>query len=188
MDRVGVEGGTSSYFRLSTRPVDPALAAVPDDEALAERRRQQAVAGGYRLPAPHPASEEDVTLVGVGAIMPEVLAAADALAAEGINAGVVCLTSPDLVFRSFQQRGRRTAGVGSGILDQLFPAERPVPLVTVLDGHPHTLSFLAGARGDRIHCLGVTEFGQSSDLTDAYRLHHIDTGAITDAALTLLRR
>jgi pyruvate dehydrogenase complex dehydrogenase (E1) component len=36
---------------------------------LAERRRQQALAGGYRLPAQHPAAEEDVTLVGVGAIM-----------------------------------------------------------------------------------------------------------------------
>lgn len=153
---------------------------------LAERRRQQAVAGGYRLPAQHPPSQEDVTLVGVGAIMPEVIAATEVLAAEGVNAGVVCLTSPDLVFRSFQQRDRRTAGVGSDILDQLFPDQHPVPLVTVLDGHPHTLSFLAGARGDRIHCLGVTEFGQSSDLPDAYRLHHIDTGAITDAALTLL--
>ncbi len=186
MDRVGVEGGTSAYFRLSTRPVDPALAAVPEDPALLERRRQQAIAGGYRLPAAHPASQEDVTLVGVGAIMPEVIAAAEALAAEGVNAGVVCLTSPDLVFRSFQQRGRLTTGIGSNILDQLLPAAHPVPLVTVLDGHPHTLSFLAGARGDRIHCLGVTEFGQSSDLTDAYRLHEIDTGAITDAALTLL--
>jgi len=186
MGQVGVEGGTSSYFRLSTRPVDPALAAVPEDEYLLERRRQQVVAGGYRLPAPHPSREEEVTLVGVGAIMPEVLAAAAVLAAEGVNAGVVCLTSPDLVFRSFQQRSRRTSGVGSAILDQLLPAERPTPLVTVLDGHPHTLSFLAGARGDRIHCLGVTEFGQSSDLVDAYRLHEIDTGAIVDAALGLL--
>jgi pyruvate dehydrogenase E1 component len=186
IDRVGVPGGTSAYFRLSTRPVDPALASLPDSAALLERRRQQAVAGGYRLPARHPAAEEDVTLVGVGAIMPEVIAAVDALAAEGVNAGVVCLTSPDMVFRSFQQRGRRTAGVGSGILEQLFPAEHPAPLVTVLDGHPHTLSFLAGARGDRIRCLGVTEFGQSSNLPDAYRLHGIDTGSITDAALTLL--
>lgn len=186
MSRVGVEGGTSSYFRLSTRPVDPALARLPTDPLLQERRRQQAVAGGYRLPAEHPAAQEDVTLVGVGAVMPEVIAAADALAAEGVNAGVVCLTSPDLVFRSFQQRGRRRAGVGSGILNQLLPANRPVPLVTVLDGHPHTLSFLSAARGDRIHCLGVTEFGQSSGLSDAYRLHEIDNAAIVDAALTLL--
>ena len=54
MDHVGVPGGTSAYFRLSTRPVDPTLAGVPQDQLLAERRRQQAVAGGYRLDAPHP--------------------------------------------------------------------------------------------------------------------------------------
>jgi pyruvate dehydrogenase E1 component len=188
MERVGVPGGTSSYFRLSTRPIDPALAQVPTDPPLAERRWQQARADGYRLPAQHPAAEEDVTLVGVGAIMPETVAAAASLAAEGVNAGVICLTSPDLVFRSFQQRGRREAGVGGSIVDELFPASHPAPLVTVLDGHPHTLAFLAGVRGDRIRCLGVTEFGQSSGLEDAYRIHHIDTGSIVDAALTLVGR
>ena len=60
--------------------------------------------------------------------------------------------------------------------------------MTVLDGHPHTLSFLAGARGDRIRCLGVTEFGQSSDLDGAYRIHGIDSGSIVDAALGVLGR
>ena len=187
MDRVGVEGGTSSYFRLSTRPIDPALARLPEDPRLLERRRQQVVAGGYRLTDHDPATEQ-VTLVGVGAMMPEVLEAAELLAEQGITAGVVCLTSPDLVFRSFQQRGRRTSGEGSDILDVLFPAQHPTPLVTVLDGHPHTLSFLAAARGDRIRCLGVSEFGQSSDLPDAHALHGIDTGSIADAALTLLGR
>jgi pyruvate dehydrogenase E1 component len=34
----------------------------------------------------------------------------------------------------------------------------------------------------------VTEFGQSSDLDDAYRIHRIDTGSIVDAALTLVGR
>ena len=60
--------------------------------------------------------------------------------------------------------------------------------MTVLDGHPHTLAFLAGVRGDRITCLGVTEFGQSSSLEDAYRLHGIDTGSIVAAALGVLDR
>ena len=178
MSQVGVPGGTSSYFRLSTRPLDPALARVPEDEALLERRRRQAVAGGYRL-SEHPADRDQVTLVGVGAMMPEVLAAADALAASGVTAGVVCLTSPDLVFRSLQDRGAGT------VVDELFPAHAPAPLVTVLDGHPHTLAFLAGVRGDRTRNLGVTQFGQSSSVADAYALHGIDTASIVDAALTL---
>lgn len=187
MSRVGLPGGTSSYFRLSTRPIDPALARLPEDPDLVERRRRQAIAGGYRL-TEHDPGEEQVTLVGVGAIMPEVIGAARALQDQGIVAGVVCLTSPDLVFRSFQQRGQRETGVGGDILGILFPQHLSAPLVTVLDGHPHTLSFLAAARGDRIRCLGVSAFGQSSSVPDAYALHGIDTGSIVDAALGLLAR
>lgn len=187
MDQVGVPGGSSAYFRLSTRPLDPALAALPGTPELLERRRRQAIAGGYRI-TQHDLADEQVTLVGVGAIMPEVINSAERLAELGITAGVICLTSPDLVFRSFQQRGSREVGNAGNIIDQLFPTQHPVPVVTVLDGHPHTLSFLAGARGDRIRCLGVTDFGQSSDLTDAYALHRIDTTAIVDAAIGLLGR
>jgi pyruvate dehydrogenase E1 component len=186
MSQVGVPGGTSSYFRLSTRPIEPGIFDVPEDPMLLERRRQQAIAGGYRITT-HDLGREQVTLVGVGAMMSEVLRAAEVLAGQGVTAGVICLTSPDLVFRSLQQRGQRVPA-GSDILDLLFPAAHPSPLVTVLDGHPHTLSFLAAARGDRIRCLGVTEFGQSSSLADAYALHGIDTAAITDAALSLLGR
>jgi pyruvate dehydrogenase E1 component len=187
MSKVGLEGGTSSYFRLSTRPIDQALAAVPESDLMLERRRQQAVAGGYRITA-HDPSTDRVTLVGVGAIMSEVIAAAGVLGGLGITAGVVCLTSPDLVFRSFNQRGTVGATRGDDIISTLFPESSAAPIVTVMDGHPHTLSFLAGARGDRIRCLGVSDFGQSSNLDDAYRLHGIDTGAIVDAALTLIGR
>ncbi|GAB97240.1 pyruvate dehydrogenase E1 component [Kineosphaera limosa] len=181
---VGVPGGTSAYFRLSTRPIDPALANLPDDPDLRERRRRHAIAGGYRLSS-HPAGADQVTLVGVGAIMPEVIEAAQRLADQGVCAGIVVLTSPDLVFRSFQQRGHVSGGHSGDILGTLFPAHAPAPLVTVHDGHPHTLAFLAGARGDRIRCLGVSEFGQSSGLADAYRLHGLDAASIVDAALGL---
>ncbi|MGN6577456.1 MAG: transketolase-like TK C-terminal-containing protein [Nocardioides sp.] len=187
MSKVGVEGGTSAYFRLSTRPIDPGLARLPQQPELLERRRRQALAGGYRI-TERDLSIEQVTLVGMGAIIPEVLEAAEILNQRGIVAGVICLTSADLLFRSLQQRGRRDAGTGGDILGELFPAGYPAPLVTVLDGHPHTLSFLGAARGDRIRCLGVTEFGQSSSLTDAYALHYVDPGSIADAALGLVGR
>lgn len=187
MSQVGIPGGTSAYFRLSTRPLDPQLANLPVGQTLLERRRRQAIAGGYRL-SEHDPSIDQVTLVGVGAIMPEVVEAAEVLTSRGVTAGVVCLTSPDLVFRSFQQRGDHAAGTGSGIIDTLFPPECRAPLVTAIDGHPHTLSFLAGARGDRMRCLGVTEFGESSELRDAYTIHGIDVASIVDAALGLRGR
>lgn len=187
MNQVGVPGGTSSYFRLSTRPIDPALARIPEDPAMLERRRVHATAGGYRITSVDPANQ-DVTLVGVGAIMPEVLQAAEVLAGQGVAAGVVCLTSADLVYRSWSARGRSAASPSSDIAEILFPAAAPNPLVTVLDGHPHTLSFLAGIRGDKTQSLGVSEFGQSSNVDDAYRLHGIDTASIVAAALTVLGR
>jgi pyruvate dehydrogenase E1 component len=187
MGQVGVPGGSSAYFRLSTRPIDPGFARLPEDPVLLERRRTLAVTGGYRLTT-HAPRDEQVTLVGVGAILPEVLAAAQTLGECGVKAGVVCLTSPDLVFRSFQRRGRVATDTGGDIVEALFPRVNAAPLVTVLDGHPHTLAFLAGVRGDPIRCLGVSGFGQSSDLAAAYRLHGIDAPSIVDSALALLGR
>ncbi|MCA0347062.1 MAG: pyruvate dehydrogenase [Actinobacteria bacterium] len=177
--------GGSAYFRLSTRPVDQSLSRTPEDPLLRERRREEVLAGGYRLSA-HPAAEDQVTLVGVGAIMTEVCAAAARLEAVGVRAGVICVTSPSLLFKALRSRDDVRASTRSGILDRLFPAGHRAPLVTVMDAHPHTLAFLAGVRGDRVRTLGVTEFGQGSSVSDAYRLHGIDAESITSAALDLV--
>jgi pyruvate dehydrogenase E1 component len=183
LGQLGRPDGTSAYFRLTTRPIDQGLADVPAGAAGRERRRRQAVAGGYRLR--EATRDPAVTLVGVGALLPEAIAAADELEADGIGAEVVCLTSPDLVFRAFQ--GRRGLGPDSdAILDELFPADRSRPLVTVLDGHPHTLAFLAGVNGTPIACLGVSTFGQSGEVEDLYRHFGIDSETIAGAAVDLL--
>ncbi|HEY6296420.1 MAG TPA: pyruvate dehydrogenase, partial [Streptosporangiaceae bacterium] len=69
--QLGRPGGTSAYLRLSTRPVDQGLAAVPTDPAARERRRRQAVAGAYRL---RHAPDPQVTIAAMGAVIPEALA------------------------------------------------------------------------------------------------------------------
>ncbi len=58
----------------------------------------------------------------------------------------------------------------------------------MLDGHPHTLSFLAAIAGGRrpIACLGVQDFGQSGDVEDLYRHFGIDADTIVGAALDLI--
>jgi pyruvate dehydrogenase E1 component len=182
LGQLGRPGGSSAYLRLSTRPVDQTLAAVPADAAARELRRRQVVAGGYPL---RRVAEPVVTLAVVGALVPEALAAADRLGELGLPADVVCVTSPDLLFRAVQ--GRRGLGDAPGwVLDSVFPAERARPLVTVLDGHPHTLAFLAGIRGVPATHLGVTAFGQSGDLASVYRYFGIDADGIVGAALDLI--
>lgn len=180
--RLGRPDGSSAYLRLSTRPVAQSLAAVPTDPAARERRRRQVVAGGYSLRS---SGRPQVTIAAMGAVVPQALEAAERLAAVGIEADVVCVTSPDLLYRAVQARqGHQDAE--SWILDQVLPAERACPLVTVLDGHPHTLAFLATVNRVPTAALGVTRFGQSGSLEDVYRYHGLDADSIVRAALDLV--
>jgi pyruvate dehydrogenase E1 component len=171
LGRLGRPDGESAYFRLSTRPINHELAGDPS--------RDLVLAGGYPLrKAP---GRPRVTLVGMGAVLPEVLAAADQL---DDDIDVICVTSADLVFRALRAR----AGLGEGspdILDELLPAERAAPIVTVLDGDPHALAFLAAVNATPLTPLGVTRFGQSGDLAEVYEHHEIDAETIVGAALDL---
>ncbi|BBG01113.1 MULTISPECIES: transketolase-like TK C-terminal-containing protein [Pseudonocardia] len=184
--RLGRPDGTSAYLRLSTRPVDQSLAAVPADPAARERRRRQVVAGAYPLRrADGPPS---VTIAAMGPLLTEALAAADRLAELGHEADVVCVTAPGLLFDAVQARAGRPARPQAEpwVLDSVFPARRAAPLVTLLDGHPHTLAFLAGINRVPATHLGVTRFGQSGDLASVYAHHGLDADAVVGAALDLL--
>jgi len=183
--RLGRPGGGSAYFRLSTRPIDQSLAAVPGDGAARDERRAACLRGGYRLRDPRGRGLDPVvTLVGMGAVLPEVLAAGQILDEFGVPAEVVCLTSADLAFRALM--ARRGLTEAREPLDDLFPAGSGVPLVTVLDGHPSALAFLAGLRSAPIACLGVEGFGQSGGIDDLYRHHGIDVDTIVGSAMDLV--
>jgi pyruvate dehydrogenase E1 component len=182
--RLGKPDGSSAYLRLSTRPVGQKLAAVPADPAARERRRRQVVAGAYLL---RRAENPKVTIAAMGALVTEALAAAGRLDEAGVPADVVCVTSPGLLFRALRARQGHEPG-DAWILDQAFSAGRAVPLVTVLDGHPHTLAFLATINRVPHAALGVTRFGQSGSIDDLYRYNSIDTDSIIRAALDLTGR
>ena len=166
LSRLGRADGEAAYFRLSTRPID---------QSLQSGTREEVLSGGYRL---RPADDPAVVIAVMGALVPEAVEAADILREEAdAEAEVVCITSADLLYRSFQAR----SGLGEGdpaTLERLFPHSAPV--VTLLDGHPHTLSFLGDA------CLGVQRFGQSGDLAELYEHHAIDAESVVGAALDLM--
>jgi pyruvate dehydrogenase E1 component len=65
--------------------------------------------------------------------------------------------------------------------------ERAVPLVTVLDGHPHTLVFLTTIDEVPATSLGVTGFGQSGSLENRY-CRRGDADSILGAGLGLVER
>ena len=186
LGRLGREDGESAYLRLTTLPVDQALCALPEDTEGRATRRRDVLAGAYllrRCPG-----EPAVTLVGVGALVPHALAAADLLAGLGVAADVVVVTSYDRLWRAVQvRRGQLVGpsyGVDEGVLDRAFG--RLAPMVTLLDGHPHTLAFLATVSGVPVTCLGVSQFGQGGSVEDVHRLHGLDPQAVVAAALDLV--
>nr|WP_026310708.1 pyruvate dehydrogenase [Parafrankia elaeagni] len=191
LDRLGRVDGASSLIRLSARPVDQRLAALPTDTAAWWRRRAAVLAGGYRLRGGEPTAP--VTLVGMGAVMPEVLRAADELSA-GLRQeiGVVCVTSPDLLFDALQAR-RGLADADEAILAELFPPGRRGPLLTVVDGDPRALGFLAGVHGAHITTLGSAAPGPTGGPAStpapppaAGERVPVDAATIVGAALDLI--
>ena len=185
LSRLGRPGGESAYLRLTTRPLDQGLCALPPAGDAREQRRRDVLAGGYRLSGG--AEAPDVAIAVVGALVPEAMEAALLLEWLGVRADVSVVTSYDRLWRAMQlRRGLLRGpehGVDETVLDRLL---RPAPLVTLLDGHPHTLAFLATLHGVPVTCLGVQEFGQAGSLADVQRHHGIDAKAVADAALDLL--
>ncbi len=176
--------GGSVYLRLSTR------ALAQPDRAVDDALRRNIVDGAYWLKAP--AGGAELALVYTGAVAPEAMAAWEALAEDIPGAGLLAVTSADRLNAGWAaaQRARQSAAPMTGssppnalshIENLLAPLAPDAGLVTVLDGHPATLSWLGAVYGHRTHSLGVEHFGQSADIPDLYRAHRIDTDAILDA-------
>ena len=170
--------GESLYLRLSTRPIDQRLAPRID-----AGQHERVLRGGYRLVDAREILGFDVDhavhVFATGVMVSEALAASRALAEEGVFANVFVVTSPDRLYRGL--------GTPRPYLEDLVGSdEEDVPVVSVLDGHPHTLAFIGSALGVTQIPLGVADFGQSGARDDLYRHYGIDAPAIARAARTLL--
>ena len=172
------DDGGSVYLRLSTRQI-----AQPA-RTLSAAARADICAGGYWVVPPAPGA--DLAIVFCGAVAPEAAEAHAAILEDIPGAGLFAVTSPDRLHAGWLMAARRRAAGDAGArshVETLLGGMGPgAALVTVLDGHPATLSWLGSVGDFRASALGVEKFGQSSDIPDAYRLHGIDAAAIIDAA------
>ena len=191
--------GQILYLRLSTRPVPQKL--FPADRQTAPRRlerlRRDVLRGGYRFldhgsdPRYSP-GKNVLNLFTCGVMVVEAVEASRKLSREGIFANVIVVTSPDLLFRGWQQANKlKMKNPGTRFtfhLEGLIPpAERRAPILTVLDGHSHALSFIGSVFGSRALCLGVDEFGQSGQAEELYDHYQIGVTAISQAARQVIR-
>ena len=185
----------SFYLRLTTKRVHQGLFPMPEDAILGEHLRQQVLMGAYRLvdhsgESGYQPGENVVHIFASGAMIPEAVEASQLLKTEGIFTNVINVTSPDRLFRQFQEsvfsvmtaQGEKSPRLG----DLLASGERAAPVVTVLDGHPHTLAWIGGALGTRTYPLGVSQFGQSGARDDLYKEYQIDVESIMMACFGAL--
>ncbi|PIW27113.1 MAG: transketolase [Rhodospirillales bacterium CG15_BIG_FIL_POST_REV_8_21_14_020_66_15] len=166
-EHMQAEDGGSVYLRLSTRPLEQPKRAM--DAALAD----QVIAGAYWLRKP--ASPDAGAIVYTGAVAPEALAAAEKLAGRN-GPGVLAVTSPDRLYSDWRANGAESHA--AKLLAAVAPGGK---LVTVIDGHPATLSWLGGVAGHRVAALGVEDFGQCGTIPDLYRKYGLDAEAIAAA-------
>jgi pyruvate dehydrogenase E1 component len=183
MDR---QNGRASYLRLSTKSVDQEPFLQAQQRIGAKTLRRQVLAGGYRLKDWRSAEGVEKTylihLVTTGAMVPEVLAAANELEAEGIPVNVINLTSPRRLYESWRRDGAK-----SEPFRWLIPYnERHAPLIIVNDGASHAHAWLGGVFGMPAISLGVDAFGQSGTRADLYRAMGIDPESIVSAAFKAL--
>ncbi|MCY7303381.1 MAG: pyruvate dehydrogenase [Thermoleophilia bacterium] len=190
LTRMQTPEGEAMYLRLSTTPIDQEPFSAAAARVGEERLRTDVVAGGFRLREPG-TSEDRIILAACGAIVPETLAAAVLLAdEEGVEATVLCLSSPDRLYRDWQ--AHRAAPLHGGAVTRshlellVTPDERGLPVVTVIDGASHALSFVGSALGVRSVPLGVDRFGQTGSQPEVYAEYKIDATSIATAALVAL--
>ncbi len=170
--------GSAVWLRLSTRQL----------EQPARKLDEHAVIEGAHWVVP-PADGARIAIGYQGPVAPEAVAAFAELSAEEPGAGLLAITSPDRLHAGWitALRARRAGETAHSHIERvLAPLAPGAALVTVLDGHPATHSWIGAVRGQRIVPLGPDHFGQSGDIPDLYREYGIDTDAILDACAQAL--
>jgi pyruvate dehydrogenase E1 component len=184
---IGSGEGESYMLRLSTKPINQTH--FPEASG---GLREAVLNGAYRLRSATPDGEALLNIFAVGGMIEQAIESVDALEREGIGVSLFVVTSPDLLYRRMDvawmdEQAGRDAGRWdpTGLLDD---SEIGQPVLSVIDGHPHSISFLGTALDSPSTALGVTSYGQSGSRTDLYRHYGIDAQGIYEAGLGLVDR
>ncbi len=169
--------GGSVYLRLSTRVIDQ----IERESTVSWR--DEVIKGAYWLVPP--ADGAEIAIVYTGVLAPEAMEAHRQLVEDIPGAGLLAVTSADQLhagwFAANRSLGREGTREPSHIERLLSPLAPGAALVTVVDGSPHTLSWMGSVSGQRVMPLGVDHFGQTGTVDDLYGVHRIGVEGILDA-------
>ncbi|MFY0632198.1 MAG: transketolase [Vannielia sp.] len=168
------ETGGSVYLRLTTKPLEQPGKRVDNDF------RQGAIDGAYWLRKPGPNCA--IVIAYQGAIADEAIAAAGLIGEHRRDVAVLAVTSADRLNAGWtaaqRERTRGNPKALSHVESLLGALPSHCTLVTVIDGHPATLSWLGSVAGHKTVPHGVEHFGQTGSIDDLARHFQIDRTAI----------
>jgi len=171
LENIQAKNGKSVYFRLSTKKL------VQPDRTLSNSLKNDLIKGGYWFYKPK--NKLDLLFICTGVIVGEVLNALEAMKEDNLNIGLFIVSSPDRLYQDWLESTKKT-NFTSFIESQLSIIEISTPIITIIDGHSSSLSWIGSVKGQRIIPLGVNNFGQSGDLNEIYKISEIDLNSIVD--------
>jgi len=172
-------------------------------DAILEAVRQDVLAGGYWLiqrsgDEDYQPGDNVVSILAMGAMGVEAMAASELLRERGICADVLICTSPELLLGRFAERDSfaqlnklgvngavhlvGTAGEVLDAADVLLLAARSIPIVSVVDGEPGILDNAGSIVGVKQVSLGVKRFFKSGRPQEVFAYHNMHADAIVEAA------
>jgi pyruvate dehydrogenase E1 component len=169
-----LDDGGSVYLRLSTKPVEQ-----PQREMIPELATD-IIKGAYWLRKPGPNCELVIAYQGV--IAQEAILAAGHLGEFRRDIGVLAITSADRIYAEFKTQSHNLNKT-SHIETLLADVPNYAKILTVIDGHPATLTWLGGVRGNPTINHGVDHFGQTGQINDLYQHFAIDHESLVRSAL-----
>ena len=179
-EHMQAKDGGATYLRLTTRPLEQ-----PHRQMTAELHKN-ILAGAYWWRPPGPNCQ--LVIAYQGAVADQAIRAAGQIAEYRRDVAVLAITSADRLHAGlYEAQRRRRSGdtMLSHIEFMLDRVPRDAKLLTVIDGHPATLSWLGGVCGHSTLAQGVDHFGQTGTVSDLYQHYRLDTASLVETALAM---
>ena len=179
-EHMQAKDGGATYLRLTTRPLEQPHRHITTD------LQRDMLAGAYWWRPPGPNCQ--LVIAYQGAVVDQAIRAAGQIAEYRRDVAVLAITSADRLHSGLTeaQRRRRDGDTALSHIELMLDrVPQHTKLLTVIDGHPATLSWLGGVCGHSTLAQGVDHFGQTGTVNDLYQHYRLDTASLVETALAM---
>ncbi len=170
LEHIQKKEGTSIYFRLSTKRL------TQPNRKLSKKYQEDIINGCYWFKKPK--TKNSIILICTGVIVGEVEKMRKEIIDEEIDLGILIAISPDKLYEDWTNSKKDNSFCH--IEKILKSVDRNSLIISIIDAHSSSLSWIGSVLGHKVYPMGINKFGQSGDLNEIYRYTNIDFKSIID--------